>query len=156
MNHVRTCRWHVHEPVQTLANSFISFCRPSQGKRKCKQIPPSAPKKEQFIRQDELLFFDFERDLNGSGVRKRAGGTFSPRPGLPRRAAHEMLFYSWSKHSETCFRCSMMGRCWGQIPSHWPQAMQSPARPKSCVSTSYWVKLTVQPFCFMSSRLISL
>ena len=46
MNHVRTGRWPVHEPVQTLVNSFISFCRLPQGKMKCTQIPPSAPKKQ--------------------------------------------------------------------------------------------------------------
>ena len=27
------------------------------------------------------------------------------------------------------FSSSMMGRCWGQTPSHWPQATQSAARP---------------------------
>ena len=37
-NHVRTCRRHVHEPVQTLANSFILFSCPPQGKTKCRRI----------------------------------------------------------------------------------------------------------------------
>ena len=37
-NYVRTCRWHVHEPVQTLANSLISFRVPR--KRKEMQANP--------------------------------------------------------------------------------------------------------------------
>ena len=32
-NHVRTCRWHVHEPVHTLANTYIPFSVPRKGKR---------------------------------------------------------------------------------------------------------------------------
>ena len=40
--------------------------------------------KEQFIREGGLLFLIPEGDLNGSGMRKRAGGTFSPPPGLRR------------------------------------------------------------------------
>ena len=31
-NYVRTCRWHVHEPVQTLVNTLISFRVPRKGK----------------------------------------------------------------------------------------------------------------------------
>ena len=34
---------HVHRPVQTLVDTFISFSRLPQAKKKCKQIPPSAP-----------------------------------------------------------------------------------------------------------------
>ena len=40
-NHVRTCRRHVHEPVQTLANSFIVSSRLTHGKRRCMRIPYS-------------------------------------------------------------------------------------------------------------------
>ena len=31
-NYVRTCRWHVHEPVRTLVNTFISFPVSRKGK----------------------------------------------------------------------------------------------------------------------------
>lgn len=41
-NHVCTCQWHVHEPVRTLANTFIVFSRFTQGKRRCMRIPYSA------------------------------------------------------------------------------------------------------------------
>ena len=34
---------HVHRPVQTLVDTSISFSRLPQAKKKCKQIPPSAP-----------------------------------------------------------------------------------------------------------------
>ena len=36
-------RWNVHQPVQTLADSFISFCRSPQGEMKCMRIPAGAP-----------------------------------------------------------------------------------------------------------------
>ena len=34
-----------------------------------------------------------------------------------------------SKYAATFFRFSIIGRCCGQIASHWPQPMQSPALP---------------------------
>ena len=42
--------------------------------------------KEQLTRKGGVLFLIPKGDLNGSGVRKRAGGTFFPRPGLRRSA----------------------------------------------------------------------
>ena len=42
----------------------------------------------------------------------------------------------FSKCAATVFRCSMIGRCCGQTPSHWPHAMHSLALPKSCVRFS--------------------
>ena len=48
------------------------------------RIPPCPPKEKPPPKGGGFSFGIPEGDSNGSGVRKRAGGTFSPRPGLRR------------------------------------------------------------------------
>ena len=67
LNHVRTRRWRVHEPVQTLVNSFISFSD-LQTERKCTQIPPSAPKRMSTSGGHPFSIYRERRDLNPHGV----------------------------------------------------------------------------------------
>ena len=50
-NYVRTCRWHVHEPVRTLVNTLISFRVPR--KRKEMQANPNQRASRQ--RRDKRL-----------------------------------------------------------------------------------------------------
>ena len=71
----RTGRRPVHEPVRTLANTFILFSRPTQGKTKCKQVSASKqdckvmrPHKAQPHRP-AALFFLFSRDPPSLGSR---------------------------------------------------------------------------------------
>ena len=39
----------------------------------------------------------------------------------------------YSSFSAASFKSSIIGRCWGQTPSHWPQAMQALALPEELV-----------------------
>ena len=50
-------RWNVHEPVRTLANSFISFHRLPQGEKRCMRIPAGAPEKKTVPLGGLSLFF---------------------------------------------------------------------------------------------------
>ena len=68
----KTCRWHVFPATRPAPQG-----RSSPASRTKTNGHP--------VRGGRFVLLD-GWDLNGSGVRKRAGGTFSPRPGLPRRA----------------------------------------------------------------------
>ena len=54
-----------HRPVQKLVDSLISVCRLPQGKRKCMQIPPSAPKKGCYFNKNGSLLFLLAKDEKG-------------------------------------------------------------------------------------------
>jgi hypothetical protein len=43
-NHVRSCRWQLHEPVQTLANTLILFFDLPREKENANEYCPAAPK----------------------------------------------------------------------------------------------------------------
>ena len=67
MNHVRTCRGHVHEPVRTLVNTLISFRVP----RKRKEMQANPNQRASRRRRD-----------------KRVGPQHGEIDGLPRQCSH--------------------------------------------------------------------
>lgn len=58
-----------------------------------------------------------------------------PVPFCGRQAGFAMQIYFSNSFATSCSSC-LMGRCWGQTRSHWPQRMQSEAREPGPVWTS--------------------
>ena len=65
-----------------------------------------------------------------SGVMSKA----RPSPFAGDRRASVQVYFS-NSFATSCSSC-LMGRCWGQTRSHWPQRMQSEAREPGPVWTS--------------------
>ena len=105
-NHVRTARWAVREPARTLVNTFIfravpvPFIRASLPAKNACESPLEHQKGKTAL--CGLSFLTLTWGLEGSGVRKRAGGTFPPRPGPP--AGGRVPAGAPKKQPNGCFR----------------------------------------------------